>query len=216
MEKDWEKLAAEGLAFFGRMSASVSHEIKNVMAVINENAGLVEDLALLAERGAALDPERLKRTAAAIQKQIRRGDGIVKNMNAFAHSVDEPVRRVNLDETLALMVSLSQRFAATRVVALTVGEPSGASVVTYPYFLENCIHLCLAFALDSAGNGKAIAVDAAPEGEGGRIVFSGIEAPAGPFPTQTVLNVACAIDARLEFDQTEKTLAIILPPKIQG
>jgi C4-dicarboxylate-specific signal transduction histidine kinase len=216
MEKDWEKLAFEGLAFFGRMSASVSHEIKNVMAVINENAGLVEDLALLVDRGAALDPERLKRTAAAIQKQIRRGDGIVKNMNAFAHSVDEPVRRVSLDETLGLMVALSQRFAATRCVTLSAGEPAGVSVVTNPYFLENCIHLCLAFALDSAGSGKAITAVAESEEDGGRIRFSGIEAPTGPFPSQTALEVARAIDARLEFNQTGKTLVIILPAKIQG
>lgn len=216
MEKDWEKLAFEGLAFFGRMSASVSHEIKNVMAVINENAGLVEDLALLADRGAALDPERLKRTAAAIQKQIRRGDGIVKNMNAFAHSVDEPVRRVSLDETLGLMVALSQRFAATRVVSLTAGAASGVSVITNPYFLENCIHLCLAFALDSAGSGKAVEAAATADGDGARVIVSGIEAPVGPFPTQAVLDVASAIDARLEFDQTGKTLALILPPKILG
>ena len=33
-----------GLFFFGKMSASISHELKNVLAIINENAGLAEDL----------------------------------------------------------------------------------------------------------------------------------------------------------------------------
>ena len=33
-----------GLRFFGMMTASVSHEIKNVLAIINENAGLMSDL----------------------------------------------------------------------------------------------------------------------------------------------------------------------------
>ena len=32
-----------GLQFFGKMTASISHEIKNVMAIINESAGLLDD-----------------------------------------------------------------------------------------------------------------------------------------------------------------------------
>jgi hypothetical protein len=44
MSWNWELLGETGLQFFGKMSASISHEIKNVMAIINENAGLLEDL----------------------------------------------------------------------------------------------------------------------------------------------------------------------------
>mgnify|MGYP000991503712 CR=1 FL=1 len=216
MDKDWEKLGQEGLAFFGRMSASISHEIKNALAVINENAGLVEDLALLAERGATLDPERLKRAAAAVQKQIRRGDGIIKNMNAFAHSVDEPVRQVNLDETAALMVALSQRFAARLMVRLETGPPSGVCVTVNPFLLENCIHLCLAFALESAGAQKALTVSVSGTDQGADIVFSGIAEPCGDFPTEMAERVAGAIDARLVFDKTKETLTIALPRKPAG
>jgi len=216
MDKDWEKLGQEGLAFFGRMSASISHEIKNVLAVINENAGLVDDLALLAERGAELDPERLRRAAAAVQKQIRRGDGIIKNMNAFAHSVDEPVRQVNLDELAGLMVALSQRFAARKVVTLDAGEPSGASVTVNPFLLENLLHLCIAFALESAGAQKSLAVSTEKRADGAAVVFSGIAEPCGEFPDEIARGVACAIDARLEFDKTEKKLTIALPSKPAG
>jgi hypothetical protein len=42
------------------MTASISHEIKNVMAIINESAGLLEDYSLMAEKGMPIDPERLK------------------------------------------------------------------------------------------------------------------------------------------------------------
>ncbi len=33
---------------FSRISAAVSHEIKNTLSIINENAGLLSDLALMA------------------------------------------------------------------------------------------------------------------------------------------------------------------------
>ena len=37
MEIQWDIIGGEGLQFFGKMSASISHEIKNVLAIINEN-----------------------------------------------------------------------------------------------------------------------------------------------------------------------------------
>ena len=90
MSWNWEVISETGLQFFGKMSASISHEMKNVMAIINENAGLLEDLTVMAEKGMPIDPERLKTQASRIMKQIRRGDDIIKGMNRFAHSVDEP------------------------------------------------------------------------------------------------------------------------------
>ena len=47
----------DDLLFFGRIGASVSHELKNVLAVMNEQAGLLGDLACMAARGMPLDPE---------------------------------------------------------------------------------------------------------------------------------------------------------------
>ncbi|MCJ7596564.1 MAG: sensor histidine kinase, partial [Desulfobacterales bacterium] len=74
-----------GLQFFGKISASISHEIKNVMAIITESAGLMEDLTVLAEKGMPIDPQRLKTHAGKIMTQIRRADEIIKNMNRFSH-----------------------------------------------------------------------------------------------------------------------------------
>ena len=46
-----ENLTETSLQFFGRVSASISHELKNVLAIINENAGLLEDFTLMGDRG---------------------------------------------------------------------------------------------------------------------------------------------------------------------
>jgi hypothetical protein len=37
-EKQTNTPAEEGLKFFGRISTSISHELKNALAIINENA----------------------------------------------------------------------------------------------------------------------------------------------------------------------------------
>ena len=102
-------IGLSGIQFFGKMSASISHDLKNVLAVINENAGLLEDLCLMAEKGKALDPVRLKRLAGDVKNQIRRGDRIISSMNTFAHSADSESVTIDLRELLGLLVELSLR-----------------------------------------------------------------------------------------------------------
>ena len=65
-------IAETGLQFFGRISASISHEIKNVLAIVNENAGLLEDYSIMAEGGMPLDPARLKKMASTVMKAPER------------------------------------------------------------------------------------------------------------------------------------------------
>ncbi|MCP3901564.1 MAG: sensor histidine kinase, partial [Desulfobacteraceae bacterium] len=38
-------------AFFGKITASITHEIQNVLAIIKENAGLMEDFLLINQSG---------------------------------------------------------------------------------------------------------------------------------------------------------------------
>jgi hypothetical protein len=65
---NWEIVGKGGVQFFGIISASISHDIKNVLAVLNENAGLIEDLVLMAEKGASFNQERVKSLAGSIKR----------------------------------------------------------------------------------------------------------------------------------------------------
>jgi hypothetical protein len=56
MREKLDPIAETGLQFYGKITASVSHEIKNVLAIINENAGLLEDFTFMADRGKPIDP----------------------------------------------------------------------------------------------------------------------------------------------------------------
>ncbi|MBW1796913.1 MAG: sensor histidine kinase, partial [Deltaproteobacteria bacterium] len=152
MNNKWDVIGEQGLQFFGKMSATISHEISNALAIINENAGLLQDFTLMADKGMPLDPERLNSLAGKVIQQIRRAEGIVKNMNRFAHSVDESSKSVNLSDVVEFVAALSGRFASMRGVTV---EPKPAAVpvtiTTNPFFLENLIWLCLDFAMDAAG-----------------------------------------------------------------
>jgi len=221
MSWNQEVIRETGLQFFGKMSASISHELKNVLAIINENAGLLEDLAVLAEKGVPIDPQRLKTPASRIMKQIRRGDDIIKGMNRFAHSVDEPLRQMDLHDTLALTYALSNRFASMRGVRLELEPPSiPVPVVANPFFLQNLISLCLDFAMGCAGAGKTVSLKAEKIEGGAKIMFSKLEDMAkvetGPFPAERERALLQALKADLVIHKEMGELCLTLPSQAEG
>ncbi len=152
-----EPIVETSLQFFGRISASISHEIKNVLAIVNENAGLLEDLIFMADRGKPIDPARLKVMAEAVKKQVARADGIIKYMNRFAHSIDQTIATVNLNQTIELFIALTARFAAMRGVKVDLKLPAGPlTIPTAPFYLMNLLWLCLDFSMSASGDEKRV------------------------------------------------------------
>ena len=49
------------LSFFGTISASVSHELNNVLSIINEYAGLLDDLVTADKKGIPFENEKIKK-----------------------------------------------------------------------------------------------------------------------------------------------------------
>jgi len=204
-----------GVQFFGRMSASISHEIKNVLAIINENAGLLEDFALMAEKGMPLDPQRLGKVAEGLMKQVQRADAIVRNMNKFAHSVDDFEKSVDLNELLSVAVKLALRFADMRRVTLDLRAGSSpVAMVTSPFLLENLLWCCLDFAMEQAGSGGTVAMELEKKDSGALIAFSGLKALAQggtrPFPGEGERQLAEVLAARIRVDVEGCRLSLIL------
>jgi C4-dicarboxylate-specific signal transduction histidine kinase len=219
MSWDWNILGEAGLQFFGKMSASISHEIKNALAIINESAGLLEDLSLRAERGIPVEPERLKKQAGNILKQIRRADGIIQNMNKFAHSIDEPMKNVDIGEMVALVAALSGRFALMKGITLEAQPPASPIIVhSSPFFLENLLYLCLVFCMDNAGPGKTVSLSIGKTEAGAGIRFSHLdglaEAAEGVFPGERVTVLLSALGAKLEVSKERKEISITLSGKL--
>jgi C4-dicarboxylate-specific signal transduction histidine kinase len=130
----------------------------------------------MAEKGKPPAPERLKKVAENQLKQVRRANDIVKRMNRFSHSVDEPVAQTDLGELTGLVLSLSNRFIANKNVTVDYTPPeTPVTVVTNPFFLENLLFNCLMRALASAGSGKALSVAVTASANGPAVVLSGLE-----------------------------------------
>lgn len=217
MDRRRDLLFDEGLAFFGKMSAAISHEIKNCLAIINENAGLLEDFSLMAERGIPLDPERLNRLAAKIKKQVRRANEIVKHMNRLAHSSDRPAQETDLGETLVLMCALAGRFAAMQGVSLKPIIPKRPiRVVTTPFRLNHLIWRCIEYVIQKAEEGRTIDLMLNEQADGVRITFQPIEKLDGSvnemlIHSGTVQALLDYLGASLTADTVKEELNLELP-----
>lgn len=143
-----------GLRYVARVTASMSHEMKNVLAIINENCGLLEDLSFAAKKGAPIEPDRLDRTCRQMAKQIERADAILKTMSRYAHSFDHPEEPVDLHDLCQLVATLAGRLAAMRRVTLAVEKTEAHCMVhKHPFALQALLWQCLELAIGTASEG---------------------------------------------------------------
>lgn len=215
MSSNGEIVGEAGLQFFGKMSASFSHEIKNSLAIIHESAGLLGDYTIMAEKGMPLDPERLRSLSAKIRDQILKADGMVKNMNRLAHSVDESMRCIDMGEIVEFVAELSRKFAFIRGVTLIPHHsPGPVMITTNPFLLENLLWLCLEVAMDAAGNGKTVTLMGEETEKGARICLTGLEGfketPLNGFPAEREKALLSELKAELTIDVDAGELIVTL------
>jgi C4-dicarboxylate-specific signal transduction histidine kinase len=98
-------------AFIARITASTTHEIRNVLAIVKESAGLIEDMVRAFDERRPLDREKLIRAVGRIDAQIGRGAEVLSNLNRLAHSLDQAQSRVDLNQEVQRVAFLCQRFA---------------------------------------------------------------------------------------------------------
>jgi len=105
------------IALIGKIAAGMTHEMKNVLAIINESAGLVQDI-FIASDNTSKYTDRVERALNSIKKQIDKGADISTKFNKFAHSMDEPDSHVTANEIIEQVVFLMHRFADQKQIEL--------------------------------------------------------------------------------------------------
>lgn len=200
--------------FVGAVCASLSHEIKNCLAIINENAGLMGDLALLAGQGRPVDPERQGRIAATIQNQVKRSDDLVRQLNRFAHSGDEDCRSLDLGDIIAFVKTLFEPTAAKAGVPLTTGPIADVTIETAPLELIQLLWLLMAAGVDRcAGDGVTVSTEATIGRVMIRIEVHPLSAAPPPPLSDGIFDLAQSMGGTLEQAPDKGGINLSLPLK---
>jgi signal transduction histidine kinase len=202
----------DDLVFFGKVNASISHELKNILAIISEAAGLLQDLTEMANEGQKIELEMLKSCSQDIVEEIQRGFTTIKQMNTFSHSVDAPLKSVNLIEVIDLMINLAGFLSFASRVRFDLPRDEAPTVLTCPFRLQNLVYQTLVFAFKSAGVDGEIQVAVHRESNGrARISFSGLGTGGErSFPAADTKNIATSIGAEFRVADDSRVIDILV------
>ena len=210
--------STEDLAFFGKVNASISHELKNILAIISEAAGLLNDLTEMASKGGNFELEMIQTCSQDIVEEIQRGFATIKQMNTFSHSVDDPLKRVNLSEVLDLMIHLAGFLSFSSKIRFDPPKEASPIVLTCPWRLQSLIYQALVYAFESVGPDGEIQVSLHPQKDGSaRITFSGLgKNSARRFPVDQTRQIAASINAEIGMTGDSHVLDILVPQYIES
>ncbi len=127
----------EEAAFIAKITASTTHEIRNVLAIVRESAGLIGDMVRAFEKRGTVNREGMTRAVDRIDAQVSRGAEIVSNLNRLAHSLDNPQQELDLSQEVRQAAFLCRRFAQQRKqMVRVVCEDDGRQTVASPLHLQ--------------------------------------------------------------------------------
>ena len=199
-----------GLAFFGRLTASVSHEINNVLAIINELSGLLDDVLKGSGEDCGKQIDRLTKASGGIQKQVQRGKGIIQRLNRFAHSVDEWVSTFDVKVALKDVVDNARRFAYRKGVSLEADlSGDGVSITSSLFFTQLAVFACIESVVDITRSGGTVTVTCLNEDECVKICIRSSDASWGDDPGTELRATGSVISGIVDLltDETGQAIA---------
>lgn len=191
-------LSVSGLNFFGRISASVTHELNNVLAIIEQTGGLLEDLLASHPEGRSIAREQLEKIAGRIEEQSARGTEIVKRLNMFAHSIDESNESFELTPTIENLCALTGRLAGLKRVSLTTRTEKALALVGSPFVFQQCLFLAIQQCLSAAREGDTITISAERRAPGVAVRVEGCGGAPDPAVTDSLARLMSRQNGRVD------------------
>lgn len=204
----------QGLQFFGSVNASISHELKNIFAIISETAGFLNDLTQLSKQGQTFDLSLLENCSNSIAEEIERGFDTIRQMNQFAHSVDHPVNDIQISDAISLSVKLTGFLSIAKKTRLddSITTPSKDwSVFTSPFLLQTLVYRTLSALYRALDIGAELVLALRYSDPSSVILVFSHDTPADltGFPDPRTAEVAQVLKA--VFTVTDTALELTLP-----
>jgi signal transduction histidine kinase len=159
-------LTGEEMAFLGKITAGMTHEMKNILAVIRESTGLMEDILSITKERSFQHKDKFLKVLSTIQEQVQKGVDLATRLNRFAHSMDKPKSSLDINALLDQMAFLMQRFARLKRVNLKVLPGKPISIIKDPLRLQLVIFKCIESCLKESEEGMEIQMSAEKIEEG--------------------------------------------------
>ena len=154
-------------AFWGKVTASMSHELANAVGILSQAIGLLGDLLDRCEPDHPIDMERLEVIRERLDRQVCRASDLVQQLNYFAHSPDQQSTEVELNSAARNLVAICSRLALMKGVELRLHcTVEKVRVTGNPYGLLRTLFLALEYFYENAGKDGTVEIVVASEPAG--------------------------------------------------
>ncbi len=148
------------IAFIGKITAGVTHEVNNVLASIREISGLLSDILSITSAESFPRKEKFETSIQKIQNQEKRGVKLISQLNKFAHLPDVSSTEIDLNELIEHLIFLTERFGRIKNIELH-NQPAGQSVkvITNPFYLQMALFNCIEYFLKNLDAGGKVFIN---------------------------------------------------------
>jgi C4-dicarboxylate-specific signal transduction histidine kinase len=208
-----------GAAFVAQVTAGTTHEIRNILAIVKESAGLIEDLIFAFKKRGSLDQDKLTRSLQRIDAQVARGTELLANLNRFAHSLDRARDSIDVNQEIQQIVSLCQFRARPKRHVLEV-QPAGQNltVEVAPFRFQMSLFAAVGCCLEQLPEGSTVSISADRRDDRPTVEFTGQGGDEATLPVPTeargwspLVEIADGIGASVELTESAYGFRIRLP-----
>jgi len=139
----------ETTQFLGKITAGVTHELQNILAIIKESSGLMKDLLILSDETPDPLKNSFQRSIEMINNQVLRGTDILNCLNDISHSPDQSTMDIDLYKVIHQLTQLMNRYSQSKQIELYVQKPDEPVRITINSML---FQLTISYALEFAIN----------------------------------------------------------------
>ena len=148
------------IAFIGRITAGVTHEVNNVLASIREISGLLADILSITSEESFPRKEKFETSIQKIQNQEKRGVKLINQLNKFAHLHDVSSTEVDLNELIDHLIFLTERFGRIKNIQILTGSvEQPVKIISNPFYLEMALYNCIEYFLKNLEPGGKIFIN---------------------------------------------------------
>jgi C4-dicarboxylate-specific signal transduction histidine kinase len=169
-DKQGQLVEAEKLASLGRIAAGVAHEINNPLAIINEKAGLMQDLLAM-----SADFEQKQHISAQIEGitgSVNRCRTITHRLLGFARRMDITIEPLNLNEAIRETITFLKSEILSKAAQLDLNLAEDLPEIRSDKIqLEQVFLNLIKNAVDAVTTGGEIAITTSRKDEGSVQVF---------------------------------------------
>ena len=138
------------ILFMGKITGAIAHDMNNVLATIEMNSALIQDLFSLLPDSLLEKKDQIPRAFGIIDSQVNRGVELSNKLSAFAHITDEVENNVDLNDMVRQIASLSERFARLKQVNLkVVTRDHPLLLIQQPFIIQMALFFCLELILEN-------------------------------------------------------------------